>query len=406
MFRVLSRMNWAPCASFRASSRALQLMFALLVFGAGHLAQAQTYKVLHSFIPNGKDGLGSSASLVLDAQGNLYGTTADGGKNIYGTVFKITSAGKESVLHAFGNGGDGKIPMAGLIQDSAGNLYGTTLEGGAGMAFGAAFKLNKAGAETMLYSFDGTDGELPEGGLIRDSSGNLYGTTLGGGKNAAGTVFKLSKGGTETILYNFGSAAGFTDGALPAAGLIQDAQGNLYGTTEYYGANGFTGGTVFKLDPSGVETVLYSFTGQKDGSEPVASLIQDGAGNFYGTTMAGGNSGNGTVFELSKTGTETVLHSFTGGKDGGTPVASLIQDTAGNLYGTSKLGGKHQNGVVFELTPGSGGKWKETVLYNFSGGKDGGQPLAGVIQDGNGTLYGTASLGGKDGFGVVFKLVP
>jgi len=404
MLQAVSQTSSISLARFRAASTALSLVLVLLLLSAA-LSQAQTYKVLHSFnVVNGKDGATPSAGLTLDAQGNLYGTTVGGGMFSGGIVFKITPAGKESVLHNFGGGGDGKGPVASLLWDSSGNLYGTTFFGGGG--FGAVFKLNKAGAETMLHPFNGTDGEAPAAGVIQDTAENLYGTTTSGGGNGAGIVFKLSKSGVETILYNFCSLSSCTDGFLPVAALIRDTQGDLYGTTENGGAGGFTGGVVFKLGANDKETVLYPFTGGSGGGEPVAGLIQDAAGNFYGTTMAGGNSGNGVVFELSNSGKETVLHSFTGSNDGSTPVAGLILDPAGNLYGTTKMGGKFNNGVVFKLTPQSSGKWKETVLHNFTGGNDGGQPLGGLVQDRAGNLYGTASTGGKYGYGVAFKLVP
>ncbi len=404
MLQAVSQTSSISLTRFRAASPALSLVLVLLLLSAASPSQARTYKVLHNFNVSRKNGATPSAGLILDAQGNLYGTALGAGMFNGGVVFKITPAGKESVLYYFGSGNDGAGPVASLLRDSSGNLYGTTFFGGGGL--GTVFKLNKAGAETMLYPFNGTGGEAPAAGVIQDTAGNLYGTTTSGGKNGVGVVFKLSKSGVETVLYNFGTDSGFTDGAVPAAGLIQGAQGNLYGTTEYYGTGGFTGGVVFKLDANDTETVLYPFTGGRDGGEPVAGVIQDAAGNFYGTTMAGGNSGNGVVFELSKSGKETVLHSFTGGNDGGTPVAGLIPDSAGNLYGTTKMGGKFNNGVVFKLTPQSGGKWKETVLHNFTGANDGGQPLGGLVQDRVGNLYGTASTGGKYGYGVVFKLLP
>ena len=252
----------------------------------------------------------------------------------------------------------------------------------------------------MLYSFTGSDGSEPFAGLIADSSGNLYGTTQSGGASGGhGVVFKLSPSGTETVLHTF---TGGSDGGIPRAGLIADTGGNLYGTTAGGGAS--NAGTVFKLSPSGTETVLYSFTGS-DGSGPFAGLIADSSGNLYGTTQSGGASGgHGVVFKLSPGGTETVLYSFTGGSDGGTPRAGLIADSSGNLYGTTQFGGPGCGGVgcgvVFKLSPSG----TETVLYSFTG-SDGSGPFPGLIADSSGNLYGTTLSGGASGgHGVVFKL--
>jgi uncharacterized repeat protein (TIGR03803 family) len=279
-------------------------------------------------------------------------------------VFKVSPTGTETVLHFFTRLPDGRFPHAGLIRDAAGNLYGTTEEGGIG--YGTVFKLDATGTESVLHSFTGTagrDGELPFAGLIQDASGNLYGTTVDGGSPGidVGVVFELSPGGSETVLYQFGEL----QEANPEAGLIRDAVGNLYGTT-FYGASGacFQGcGTVFELSPNGIPTILHQFAGPPtDGGRPTASLIRDIAGNFYGTTYNGGGgssstcdngslraSGCGVVFKLSPSGTEDILHSFTGGGDGANPCAGLIRDAAGNLYGTAAFGGAHGFGVVFEL---------------------------------------------------------
>jgi len=305
-----------------------------------------------------------------------------------------------------------RLPRNGLIADSAGNLYGTTSGGGASYK-GVVFKLAPDGTETVLHSFPGfpSDGNSPYAGLIADSAGNLYGTTLSRDSvSHAGVVFKLAPNGTagwtETVLHSF---TGFpTDGALPYAGLIADSAGNLYGATTGGGASGQ--GVVFKLAPDGTETVLHAFTGGSDGAYPgVGPLIADSAGNLYGTTTGGGGgpgaSGQGVVFKLSPDGTETVLHSFTLGSGGGGPLAGLIADSAGNLYGTTQVGGASGQGVVFKLAPNGTGGWTESVLYSFTGGSDGGQPFYGsLIADGAGNLYGTTVGGGASGAGVVFKL--
>jgi len=284
--------------------------------------------VLYSFCSEGADhctdGQIPRAGLVQDTGGNLYGTTEGGGSgtgdNGYGggTVFKLDSTGHETVLYSFCSEGgakctDGNYPYAGLIQDAAGNLYGTTWEGGANSEYGGTlFKVDNTGHETTLYSFcaEGgskcTDGAQPSGGLIRDAAGNLYGTTNFGGTNGLGAVFKLDGTGHETVLYSFCPGGNpCKDGSVPSAALIQDAAGNLYGTTEYGGTNGPDGGTVFKLDSTGHETVLYSFCSEggskcTDGEGPLAGLIQDAAGDLYGTTWEGGAKGDGTVFKLAR----------------------------------------------------------------------------------------------------------
>ena len=275
-------------------------------------------------------------------------------------VTSTWAATNEKVLHSFnGNGADGYQPEASLIFDAVGNLYGTTYWGGT-YGFGTVFELTPSGGggwtETVLHSFqpNGTDGNYPIAGLIFDAAGNLYGTTSAGGTYGFGTVFELTPeeggGWTETVLLNFNG----TDGSYPHAGLAFDAAGNLYGTTGYDGTYHY--GTVFELTPTAgggwTETVLHSFGNGTDGASPFAGLIFDAAGNLYGTTSAGGTYGTGTVFELTG-GREQVLYSFKSryGADGATPYAGLIFDAAGNLYGTTYWGGNYGDGTVFELTP-------------------------------------------------------
>jgi uncharacterized repeat protein (TIGR03803 family) len=293
-------------------------------------------------------------------------------------VFKVDTRGKETVLHSFcpqyPNCPDGAGPYTRVIQDGQGNLYGTTAEGGnsgcfAGSGCGTVFKLSKAVKETVLHSFTGgADGATPYAGVIQDAKGNLYGTTYYGGKGkcndgfgtGCGVVFKLGTTGKETVLHRF---TGGIDGSYPDAGVIQDAKGNLYGTTQeggdLSGCDGLGCGVVFKLSTTGKETVLHRFTGGTDGSNPDAGVIQDAKGNLYGITRAGGDLngcsglGCGVVFKLNAAGKETVLHGFTGGTDGSNPDGGVIQDAKGNLYGTAYAGGDSSCGcgVVFELTP-------------------------------------------------------
>jgi uncharacterized repeat protein (TIGR03803 family) len=335
------------------------------------------------------------------------------------------AASKFETIYKFVGLTNGTFPEAALTYDSAGNLYGTTM---LPVADGNAFELkpNSDGSwtESVIYYFTGTDGSYPRSGLTLDSAGNLYGTLSEGGANHnAGVVYELTpnENGTWTddVLYNFCSLSNCADGSTSYAGLTFDRNGNLYGTTAEGGAS--DGGTVFKLAPnrSGgwTESVIYSFS-QTEGGEPLAGLIFDQAGNLYGTGFAGGRGqGFGVVFRLSpnKNGSWTYakLYQFCrleNCRDGGNPWAGLTFDSAGNLYGTTKFQGAHGDGVVFELSPTAKGPWVERVLYQFTGGDDGGNPQGGVTFDSSGKLYGTTYYGGgsnscKGGCGVVFKLV-
>ena len=420
---------------------------------ADPLFAASKEKVLYSFNSNGKGGYRPDGSLIFDGAGNLYGTAPIGGLGCSGcgTVFELTRGAngkwKEEVLHSFNdNGTDGYSPVASLTFDAAGNLYGTTLNGGSNClqsnyGCGTVFELMPGPGgiwtEKVLYDFCGTgygdctDGSVPEAALIFDATGNLYGTTAAGGEYSpyclyqCGTVFKLAPGtdGTwiETVLYSF---KGGTDGYSPQAGLVFDAAGNLYGTTSGGGGTGCSGygcGTVFQLTPgtngNWTETVLHSFQDNgKDGVFPYANLIFGGAGNLYGTTASGGSGAHhdGTAFQLTPGGngtwTEKVLHTFSGldpGKDGGMPRAGLVLDAAGSMYGTTWEGGTSGYGTVFQLTPGTNGQWKEKVLHSFPyNNQDGNSPLAGVILDSVGNLYGTTEWGGAHSSGTVFEVTP
>lgn len=380
-------------------------------------AHGQTFTVLHSF-KGGTDGESPSGGVVRDNAGNLYGTTSYGGVFRKGTVFKLDTTGQETVLYIFTGGADGAIPLAGLIRDAAGNLYGTTEHGGdltcnSGIGCGTVFKLDTTGKETVLHSFTGKDGTSPIAGVIRDSAGNFYGTTPQGGAFASGTAFKLDATGKETVLYTFTGGRGGKDGSYPDGALVRDAAGNLYGTTQLGGNYSF--GTVFKLDSTGKETVLYRFYGGSNGLNPVGGLIMDQAGDLYGATQGGGLFFDGTVFKLSPVSSKPVLHSFAGGADGVYPVAGVIADASGNLYGTTQYGGGVACfgggcGTVFKLDKTG----KETVLHSFTGGADGAAPVAGLVRDAAGNLYGTAYFGGDSGSlcsvsggcGVVFKIAP
>ena len=349
--------------------------------------------VLYSF-EGATDGANSYAALIQGTDGNFYGTTAYGGTSNNGTVFKVTPSGAETVLYTFTGGTDGAQPFSGLIEGADGNFYGTTQSGGTA-GHGTVFMITPAGAETVLYSFmGGADGLAPSAALIQGSDGNFYGSTAGGGAGSGGTVFKITAAGVKTILYSF---SGTTDGRGPEAPLIQASDGNFYGTTLETGSGG--AGTVFKITPAGTETVLYTFTGGSDGQYPYAALIQGTDGNFYGTTREGGINAYGTVFKVTPAGVETVLYRFTNGSDGSSPFATLILGADGKFYGTTSQGGTYGNGTIFDITPDG----VLTVLYSFGSISDGADPFAGLIQGVDGNFYGTTQNGGSHVDGTVFK---
>ncbi len=380
------------------------------------IAKNRPFTLLYTFT-GGNDGGYPFAGLLADNAGNLYGTAEGFGAYGDGTVFKLAPNGTETTLYTFGTGGgaDAQYPQAGLIADKAGNLYGATPYGGANDD-GAVFKVAPDGTETVLYAFqDETDGAQPLGGVTRDKHGNIYGPTSVATHFGSGVVFVLARNGIVTTMHSFGSGV---DGLEPAAGLLADKAGNFYGTTSYGGSYGTVQsaglGTVFKIAPDGTEKVLHSFGNGTDGAVPAASLIADKAGNLYGTTLGGGayaaSSGGygGTVFKIAPDGTETVLYSFTGGADGSIPSSSLLLDAADNLYGTAQRGGiggsgGNGNGVVFKLAPNG----TETVLYAFTGGSDGCLPSGNLIWDNaatKGYLYGTTYYCGSGLAGTVFKV--
>jgi uncharacterized repeat protein (TIGR03803 family) len=391
----------------------------ILMIAISQTGFAQTESVLYTFTgpgPGPDAAFPSYGSLAIDSHGNLYGTTVQGGTFGYGTVFEIPAGGGEHLLYSFTGKADGLAPQAVILSD--GTLYGTTKYGGTltpacGGGCGTVFKLTGIGKETVIHAFAGptSDGAYPFGGVIRDEAGNLYGTTSEGGlHNRFGTVFELTLSGSEH-LYSFKHSP---DGDSPWGQLFRDSSGNLYGTTYYGGKNGCgnvtgTCGGVFEISSAG-ESMIYSFgDSSTDGAYPEGGLIGDATGNLYGTASAGGEYGYGTVFKLSKaTGTweETILYNFTGLADGAYPAGSLIRDSHGNLYGTTPGGGSYGAGTVFRLTPAG----QETVLYSFTGYADGFQPSAGVVADKQGHLYGTTAYGGdascNGGCGVVFKLTP
>ncbi len=397
-------------------SRTGGLLFVLLSSGArGTPASAQTLTTLVSF--DDANGRSPSACLIADAHGNLFGTTQQGGAYGYGTAFEIvkTSRGYASApttLVSFDNT-NGSAPIAGLIADANGNLFGTTLEGGA-YGYGTVFEIVKtssgyASTPTTLVSFDNTDGSSPEAGLIADANGNLFGTTAFGGASLAGTAFEIAKtkrgfASTPTTLVSFD----YTNAAFPYAGLIGDANGNLFGTTR--GAYEF--GTAFEIVKSkrgyaSTPTTLVSFD-NTNGAFPFAGLIADADGNLFGTTPQGGASDLGTVFEIVKTrrgyaGTPTTLVTFDNA-NGSYPVASLIADAHDNLFGTTRRGGASDLGTVFEIVKTKRGYARTpTTLVSFDN-TDGVHPYASLIADANGNLFGTTEQGGASDLGTVFEV--
>jgi len=354
------------------------------------IACVSNFSPVYSFAGGSSDGADPYHILIQASDGNFYGSTLSGGTSNGGTLFKITPSGIESVFYSFAS-----MPWAGLIQGSDGDFYGTTASGGTN-GRGTVFNLTLSGTETILYSFPAGSSE-PYCGLIQGSDGNFYGTTGANGTSDDGTVFMITASGTETVLHAFPKTG--TDGEIPYAGLIQGSDGNFYGTTYFGGANGL--GTVFQVTPSGTETVLYSFAGGSDGEHPYAGVIQGLDGNFYGTTYQGGTSGYGTAFKLTPSGTETVLYSFAGSSsDGANPEAGLIQVRDGNFYGNTYLGGASNLGTVFQPLPSG----TEPVLHAFAGGSsDGANPSANLIQSSDGNLYGSTFAGGS-GHGTFFKV--
>jgi uncharacterized repeat protein (TIGR03803 family) len=343
---------------------------------------------------------------------------------IVATAFSVAAESKEVVLYTFKGGSDGATPISSLIEDNSGDIFGTTVAGGGSVdcptksqGCGTVFEIAPDGSETVLHAFavGAGDGANPFAGVVADASGNLYGTTEVGGDTSAchpigcGTVFKLTPSGSEKILYAF---KGGSDGAFPASAVILDKKGNLYGTTEDGGdsgtCNGGGCGVVFKLKPDGKETILHVFEGGDDGAVVTAGLISDGKGNLYGTTLLGGGSADGgTVFKIADDGTESVIYAFQGGADGAQPQAGLTIDKAGNFYGTTVNGGTAGWGTVFEISAGG----TKSVLYSFQRGNDGASPYGSLVLDKSGNLYGTTTYGGGsgcngNGCGTVFKLTP
>jgi uncharacterized repeat protein (TIGR03803 family) len=380
--------------TFFAITGVLALGFVTLSTQAG-----VTFTCLVSF--NQTNGASPNAGLIQGMDGNFYGTTFSGGPGGNGTIFQMTPSGVLTKLVSFNNT-NGAGPRAGLVQAMNGNLYGTTYNGGSNN-FGTVFQATTNGALTTLVTFDFThNGAFPIAGLIQGQDGNFYGTTAIGGTNSGGTVFQVMTNGTLTTLVSFGFAGNAANS--PYAGLVQDSDGSLYGTTYQGGTVGSGYGTIFELTTNGTSTTLVSF-GNTNGANPFAGLIRGSDDNFYGTTFLGGtNGGYGTVFKLATNGTLTTLMSFNN-TNGANPQAGLVQDPDGNFYGTTSYGGAYTNqsvlgnGTVFQLkTNGT-----LTTLVSFNG-TNGALPQAGLVQSADGSFYGTTASGGTNGgYGTVFR---
>jgi len=379
---------------FFATAFALSLLYVATVIGLS----AQTFTTLVNF--DGTDGAEAAyMSLVQGVDGNFYGTTGAGGHG--GTVFKINSQGTMTTLHDFcalQDCADGYYPLAGLVQATDGNFYGTTYYGGASHNVGTVFKITPGGTLTTLYKFceeaGCPDSGYPRGQLAQGPDGNFYGTT-------SSTVFKITPEGTLTTLYTFCTQTGCPDGAFPYAGLVLGNDGNFYGTTESGGFS-INYGTVYKITPGGELTTLHTFD-LTDGGYPYAELIQATDGNFYGTTSVGGLYEGGTVFKITPDGTLTTIYNFcavSGCLDGAEPFAGLVQANDGNFYGTTGYGGPNGNdGTVFTVTP----EGELTTLHGFDK-TDGDTVEGGLLQATNGIFYGTTAYGGANGNGTIFSL--
>jgi uncharacterized repeat protein (TIGR03803 family) len=386
----------------------------LVVLVLAALAQAQTFTTLYNF-DGTTDGEIPIAGVIQDSAGNLYGTTYWGGNPNHcratgggcGVVYEVNAAGTQTVLHSF-SGLDGEMPDTPLVRDGAGNLYGTTQLGGGSSqcsseeGCGVVFKLDTAGKETVLHNFTGgADGCIPSQGLVMDNAANLYGTTLYCGFSNYGTIFKIDNAGNFTVLYSFTGS----DGANPEGGhLTMDESGNLYGATAYGGStacsNGGGCGVLFELSESGTYAVLHRFAGgTADGCQPNGSVVMDLAGNLYGTTVGCGSSNKGTIWKVSKKGQKTILHNFAGGtSDGCWPLGGVTRNSKGSLYGVSESCGTNNEGALYELT--ANGKF--ALLHSFDG-SDGSNPTGELLPTTSGILYGTADNGGPYGAGTVWS---
>ena len=364
----------------------------LVLVGWTERGEGQTLTTLWQF-SGGADGGTPRAGLVQGSDSNFYGTTEEGGASGSGTVFSISSSGNLTNLWSFTGGPDGGGPVAGLVQGSDSNFYGTTVAGGTN-DWGTVFQITPAGTLTTLCQFNfATNGANPVAELVQGIDGNFYGTTLSGGTARRGTVFQITPAGTLTTLYNF---TGVLNGGFPGAGLVQGSDGNFYGSTRDGGL--FDAGMAFKITPAGTLSWLGSFLGNPDDSGGANTLVEGSDSNFYGTTFDGGGNFKGAVFSLTSQGTFTTVNSLS---QDAAPAAGLIQGSDGDFYGTTVYGGVGF-GAVFKVT--SAGTF--TSLHSFEGDAEGAVPYSSLVQGGDGNFYGTTSLGGTNNAGTIFKLIP
>lgn len=365
-------------------------------------ACAREFQILYAF-SGGSSGAYPQGTPYQDAAGNLYGVTNEGGQQ--GVLFKLSPKGRETIVHSFQDGSDGANPQAGVVSDKAGNLYGMTTYGGT-YECGVIYRVTPRQEETVLLTFDpATDGCEPLAGLTIDRQGNLYGVTSATGPNG-GTAFELKPDGEEKILHAFPANA--KDGWFPAGTLLRERSGDLYGTTANGGKNCATYGCgkVFRISSDGSETVLYRFSGLPDGAHSYSNVVQDSAGNLIGTTTDGGQTpycspGCGTIFILTPEGKESRLYNFCAKEnctDGQFPSGDIVLDRGGSIFGTTSLGGQYQSGTIWKLD--ASGRY--TVLYSLSLGS--GEQPNGIAQGSDGTLLGAGPLGGNNGFGTIFSL--
>lgn len=385
----------------------------LVVGGSGQVVLANVTNVqircpVFTVIDNlgyGTDGANPQSAPILGSDGNFYGTTEYGGLIDDGAVYSLTSTGSENIIASFAGGTASRGPVGALLQASDGNFYGTTYYGGTNNN-GTVFKLTPDGTITTLWSFgSSSDGQYPDAGLVQASDGNFYGTTASGGTTGYGTVFRITPGGVETVLWNFGTGM---DGYAPKCTFVIGSDGNLYATTSLGGTN--DSGTIIRVTLAGVETVVWNFGGTLEGFLPAPNLIIASDGNFYGTTEGGGANDGGTLFKFTLAGTLSVVWTFGAGTDGAGPWSGVTQGIDGSFYGTTVLGGTIQTcgvsydygcGTIFRVTPAG----EETVLWDFGFGGNGasGTPLS-VVQNANGSLFGVSTSGGSAGEGSIYQL--
>ena len=409
--------------SRRASRSASTALFLFILTSAVALMTSASWATskttqIYSFTGNA-GGEYTDTELARDNAGNLYGTSVQGGAFGGGTVFKVTPTGVHAVLYNFTGGADGGEPYKGVTLDADGNLVGTAVTGGGGSCeggCGVVFKVTNSGGtwtQTVIHTFTGADGSGPGSPVSIDRQGNVYGTTPTGGKFGVGVVYQLTPNGSAWTFHVIHNFSGGTDGAGGSAGrLLIDSAGHLYGACTTGGANGL--GTVFKMASVNGKwrlTTLYAFKDQPDGALPYGGLILDTHSNLYGTTYYAGANDFGTVFKISYTNgawTENVLYSFKGGTDGASPISSLVRDAAGNLYGTTSDGGAASCvcGVIFKLAPGTDGTWTESVAYSFLGTPKPGFAYNGMVPDWKGNFYGATVHGGTTNDGAIYKFTP